>query len=46
MIEDCLGKKRFVAGEEITYADFVTYWILKMLKMYDKVMLTAFPKIM
>ena len=35
LIERCIGTKRFLAGNEVTYADFITYWILKVLKMYE-----------
>ena len=35
LIEKCIGSKKFMAGNQVTYCDFITYWILKVLKMYD-----------
>ena len=44
-INDCLGGKRFLAGNEVTYADFITYWILKILTMYDSGVLNSFSNL-
>ena len=37
--------KRYVAGNEVTYADFITYWILKIFNLYDSSLLRGFPKV-
>ena len=34
-ISHMIGKKKFVAGDGVTYADFMAYWILKIMAMYD-----------
>ena len=43
-IERCIGTKRFVAGD-VTYADFITYWILKVLKLYEPSIVSEKPVI-
>ena len=45
IVEKCLGYKRFIASNDITYADFVTYGVLKTLMLYDEKMVNAFPKL-
>ena len=44
-INNMLGNKRFIAGHEVTYVDFLAYWILKIIKMYDLNVLKTFPKL-
>ena len=44
-IGNCIGNKRFVAGNDITYADFATYGYLKVLKRYDESLVDELPKI-
>jgi len=44
-VQNCLGNKRFVAGNDVTYCDFMLYWALKYFNVYDKSIIQAFPKI-
>ena len=44
-IGNCIGNKRFVAGNEVTYADFVAFGHLKILKRYDESLVAELPKI-
>ena len=43
MIEKCIGNKQFIAGDGITYADFMAYGVLKTLRMYDEDMFSDLP---
>jgi len=45
MIVNCLGNKKFIAGNDITYVDFVSFWLLKILNLYDKSIVGSFPKL-
>ena len=40
-----IGNKRFLAGHEPTYVDFLAYWILKIIKLYDLGVVKSFPKL-
>ena len=44
-IENMLGDKRFLAGNEVTYCDFLAYWILKIIKLYDLNVIKSSPKL-
>jgi len=41
-----IGNKRFVAGNNVTYADFMAYWILKALTMFDASIIQSNPKML
>jgi len=35
LIAKCIGQKKFVAGDGVTYADFIAYNCLKRLQLYE-----------
>lgn len=41
----CMQNNKFLAGNDVTYIDFMTYGYLKLLKVYDESIVTGFPKI-
>jgi len=40
-----MQNNKFLAGNDVTYIDFMTYGYLKLLKVYDESIVTGFPKI-
>ena len=45
LIQDCLGDTKFIAGNDITYADFSACRAIKTLALFDKSMVEAYPKL-
>ena len=41
-VEDCIGSKKYVAANDVTYADFIAFWALKIMKMYDASLISSF----